>query len=125
MSRPPCERCGALMNVIISAHWTRYECPDDGCSGRMLITEGVELMRRLNETPAYAGEFVIDDDVAQSYRCAEYPEVVVERVEQQSQMRCPKCGRSMERRKGRNGWFWGCVRYPMCKATRQMAGVRR
>ncbi len=30
---------------------------------------------------------------------------------------CPDCGQPMRRRKGKNGWFWGCSAYPQCKAT--------
>ena len=30
---------------------------------------------------------------------------------------CPKCGKPMRRRKGKNGFFWGCTGYPDCSAT--------
>ena len=30
---------------------------------------------------------------------------------------CPECGQPMQRRKGKNGWFWGCTAYPDCKTT--------
>ena len=30
---------------------------------------------------------------------------------------CPKCGKPMRRRKGKNGFFWGCTGYPGCSAT--------
>lgn len=30
---------------------------------------------------------------------------------------CPDCGQPMRRRKGKNGWFWGCSAYPQCKTT--------
>lgn len=30
---------------------------------------------------------------------------------------CPNCGRPMARRKGKNGYFWGCTGYPDCKTT--------
>jgi len=30
---------------------------------------------------------------------------------------CPKCGKAMIRRKGKNGFFWGCSNYPECKTT--------
>lgn len=30
---------------------------------------------------------------------------------------CPKCGKSLRRLKGKNGYFWGCNGYPQCKAT--------
>ena len=31
---------------------------------------------------------------------------------------CPDCGKSLQRRKGKNGFFWGCSAYPECKTTR-------
>jgi len=31
---------------------------------------------------------------------------------------CPDCGKPMRRRKGKNGFFWGCSGYPVCKTTR-------
>lgn len=30
---------------------------------------------------------------------------------------CPSCGKPMSRRKGANGFFWGCTGYPDCKST--------
>jgi DNA topoisomerase-3 len=30
---------------------------------------------------------------------------------------CSECGKPMQRRKGKNGWFWGCTGYPDCKTT--------
>lgn len=35
----------------------------------------------------------------------------------QSVPKCPKCGKIMQRRKGQNGFFWGCTGYPDCKTT--------
>ena len=32
---------------------------------------------------------------------------------------CPNCGKSMVRRKGKNGYFWGCSGFPECKTTAQ------
>ena len=32
-------------------------------------------------------------------------------------VKCPKCGKPMTRRKGANGFFWGCSGYPECKTT--------
>lgn len=32
---------------------------------------------------------------------------------------CPNCGKSMVRRKGKNGYFWGCNGFPECKTTAQ------
>ena len=34
-----------------------------------------------------------------------------------SQVICPSCGKAMVRRKGKNGYFWGCSGYPECKST--------
>lgn len=31
---------------------------------------------------------------------------------------CPACGTSMRRREGAHGVFWGCGRFPACRATR-------
>jgi len=31
---------------------------------------------------------------------------------------CPDCGKALQRRKGKNGFFWGCSGYPDCKTTR-------
>lgn len=33
---------------------------------------------------------------------------------------CPYCGTMMAHRKGKNGKFWGCVRYPVCRGTRSI-----
>jgi DNA topoisomerase-3 len=30
---------------------------------------------------------------------------------------CPQCAKPLRRRKGKNGWFWGCTAYPDCKST--------
>lgn len=30
---------------------------------------------------------------------------------------CPTCGKPMARRKGKEGWFWGCSGYPECRST--------
>ena len=31
---------------------------------------------------------------------------------------CPKCNGSMRLRNGKNGQFWGCIKYPDCRGTR-------
>jgi len=33
---------------------------------------------------------------------------------------CPDCGRSMARRYGKHGEFYGCIGYPKCKTTRRI-----
>lgn len=33
---------------------------------------------------------------------------------------CPDCGRQLRLRRGKFGEFWGCVRYPNCKYTRNV-----
>ena len=40
-----------------------------------------------------------------------------------SSVLCPKCGKVMLRRKGKNGFFWSCSGYPECKTTAQDNGV--
>ena len=30
---------------------------------------------------------------------------------------CPNCGKPMVKRKGKNGYFWGCSGFPECKTT--------
>lgn len=30
---------------------------------------------------------------------------------------CPNCGKLMVKRKGKNGYFWGCSGFPECKTT--------
>lgn len=35
-----------------------------------------------------------------------------------TQHACPDCGKPLRRRKGKNGFFWGCSGYPDCKTTR-------
>ena len=39
-----------------------------------------------------------------------------------SSVLCPSCGKVMLRRKGKNGFFWGCSNYPECKTTAQDNG---
>lgn len=36
-----------------------------------------------------------------------------------SSVLCPNCEKVMVRRKGKNGFFWGCSNYPECKTTVQ------
>lgn len=36
---------------------------------------------------------------------------------------CPRCGIKMTRRAGKNGEFWGCVRYPKCRQTFPLSSV--
>lgn len=31
--------------------------------------------------------------------------------------KCPKCGKALRQRKGKNGAFWGCTGYPECNTT--------
>ena len=30
---------------------------------------------------------------------------------------CPRCGKPLQRKKGKNGYFWGCTGYPDCTTT--------
>lgn len=32
---------------------------------------------------------------------------------------CPRCGGTLVRREGKNGYFWGCSNYPKCKFTKK------
>ena len=34
---------------------------------------------------------------------------------------CPICGGAMRARHGKTGDFWGCINYPACKGTRNIA----
>lgn len=38
-------------------------------------------------------------------------------TENQNAVKCPKCDKPMARRKGQNGYFWGCTGYPECKTA--------
>jgi len=35
---------------------------------------------------------------------------------------CPECNGPMSSRKGKNGYFWGCNMFPICKGTRDSMG---
>jgi len=35
---------------------------------------------------------------------------------------CPTCGGPMQRKSGKFGEFWSCVKFPACKGTRNMSG---
>ncbi len=37
---------------------------------------------------------------------------------------CPTCHSRMVRRKSRHGFFWGCSRFPSCRGTRKLEGIR-
>ena len=58
-------------------------------------------------------------------RQAEWVRALVHRVQEgsagieasTSRHPCPECGRPMRRRKGAQGWFWGCSGYPECRCT--------
>lgn len=40
--------------------------------------------------------------------------------------KCPQCGEgTLQRRKGKFGWFYGCSNYPKCKYTKPMEGESR
>ena len=41
----------------------------------------------------------------------------VEIVSSKNAVKCPHCGKVMIRRKGKNGYFWGCSGFPECKTT--------
>jgi hypothetical protein len=35
--------------------------------------------------------------------------------------KCPGCGRTMKRKYGKHGSFWGCPRYPKCRITANLS----
>lgn len=39
------------------------------------------------------------------------------KIDTRNQHVCPECGSVMNRRKGKDGFFWGCGGYPACKVT--------
>ena len=41
----------------------------------------------------------------------------VEIIFSKNAVKCPNCGKIMVRRKGKNGYFWGCSGFPECKMT--------
>ena len=41
----------------------------------------------------------------------------VEFIFPKNAVKCPNCGKIMVRRKGKNGYFWGCSGFPECKTT--------
>jgi len=41
------------------------------------------------------------------------------KVKEENTNPCPSCGKPLRRRKGSNGFFWGCSGYPDCKITMQ------
>ena len=41
----------------------------------------------------------------------------VEIIFSKNAVKCPNCGKIMIRRKGKNGYFWGCSGFPECKTT--------
>ena len=41
----------------------------------------------------------------------------VEIISSKNAVKCPNCGKVMIRRKGKNGYFWGCSGFPECRTT--------
>ena len=41
----------------------------------------------------------------------------VEIIFPKNAVKCTNCGKIMVRRKGKNGYFWGCSGFPECKTT--------
>lgn len=66
MDKPPCESCGATMIVRAKKPQACYQCPS-GCP-ELSIWDGIELMKYLNQAPAYADRpFVLDAEVLAAY----------------------------------------------------------
>lgn len=40
-------------------------------------------------------------------------------------LKCPDCGGEMTPRSSQYGKFWGCVKYPRCKGTRDSEGLSK
>ncbi len=40
-------------------------------------------------------------------------------------VKCPECGGPMTPRTSQYGTFWGCVRYPKCRGTRDVQGMSK
>lgn len=118
MSRPPCEDCGTPRILLVRKHDSSYRCPD--CETEITVLDGIDLMMRLNETPAYSGSLLIDQAVRDAYDPP--PPLPYARDRHAG---CPKCGTDMIQRHGRNGAFLGCLRYPDCKGTRPVTGRKR
>lgn len=59
----------------------------------------------------YISEFTIDEGVKAAFKYDEW--------------KCPDCGSSMKSRTGGFGTFWGCVKYPGCRGTRDSNGLSK
>ena len=100
------EELGKLSTLEIGAS-PRFECPE--C--------GAPLRERKGRNGAFWGctgypecRFTAPDDGGE-------PAILSE--EEKHAHPCPECGEGhLQRRKGRNGYFWGCDRYPECRCTR-------
>lgn len=67
-----------------------------------------------------AGDRAYGDVVGAAWRQLESELPDLQMTAAEPEHKCPDCGRGMSRRKGANGFFWGCTGYsadPQCKTT--------
>jgi DNA topoisomerase-1 len=57
------------------------------------------------------------DVVAEAWRALDAELGALDSANIEAAYPCPDCGKPMRRRKGANGFFWGCIGYPECKTT--------
>jgi len=60
----------------------------------------------------------VTEILRQAKQQAESPSQPFSSSDTKAQHPCPDCGKALRRRKGKNGFFWGCSGYPDCKTTR-------
>lgn len=60
-------------------------------------------------------------DCAMNQKCYEELGKILKKMQKtQPQIRCPKCGAEMVKRKGMYGEFYGCSDFPRCRGTRKI-----
>ena len=60
-------------------------------------------------------------DCAMNQKCYEELGKILKQIQKtQPQIRCPKCGAEMVKRKGMYGEFYGCSDFPRCRGTRKV-----
>jgi len=107
MSDVSCPGCSAPMEVRF---WKGKAFL--GCSNYPKCRETIDFPEEVEYI--YQGKRVIVGENLQIRR----RKVAEAKDEDGAQVRsCPKCGAAMELREGRFGRFYGCTRYPECKAT--------
>ena len=69
--------------------------------------------------------FLLDQEEALEFMLEDLVQIRQTRgkgIEVSPQYPCPKCPSPLIRRKGKNGFFWGCLRYPNCDGLMQDKG---